>query len=66
MPHFVIECSESTLQLADPDQLMRSVYRAAESTGLFAVLSVTTFWSFVRELPREGQNWAPVRTVSPV
>ena len=30
----------------------------------YVVLSVTTFWSFVREFPREGLNWAPVRTVS--
>ncbi len=36
MPHFVIDCSESILDLADPDELMRSVYAAAESTGLFA------------------------------
>jgi 5-carboxymethyl-2-hydroxymuconate isomerase len=36
MPHFIIECSESVLSLADPDELMRSVYAAAESTGLFA------------------------------
>jgi 5-carboxymethyl-2-hydroxymuconate isomerase len=36
MPHFVIDCSESVLSLAAPDELMRSVYDAAESTGLFA------------------------------
>ena len=36
MPHFVIDCSESVLGLADPDELMRAVYAAAESTGLFA------------------------------
>ena len=36
MPHFIIDCSESILSLADPDRLMRSVYAAAESTGLFA------------------------------
>lgn len=36
MPHFIIDCSESVLSLADPDELMRSVYAAAESTGLFA------------------------------
>ena len=36
MPHFIIECSESILSLANPDELMRSVYAAAESTGLFA------------------------------
>jgi 5-carboxymethyl-2-hydroxymuconate isomerase len=36
MPHFIIDCSESILSLANPDELMRSVYAAAESTGLFA------------------------------
>lgn len=36
MPHFIIDCSESILDLADPDQLMRAVYKAAESTELFA------------------------------
>jgi len=28
------------------------------------LLRVTTFWSFVREFPRGGLNWAPVRPVS--
>ena len=36
MPHFIIDCSESILRLADPDELMQSVYAAAESTGFFA------------------------------
>lgn len=36
MPHFIIDCSESILSLANPDELMLSVYAAAESTGLFA------------------------------
>lgn len=36
MPHFIIHCSESILKLADPDELMRAVYAAAESTELFA------------------------------
>ena len=36
MPHFIIDCSESILSLANPDELMRSVYAAAEATGLFA------------------------------
>jgi len=36
MPHFVIECSESILSLTDPNVLMKDVYSAAESTGLFA------------------------------
>ena len=41
MPHFVIDCSESILRLADPDDLMRAVY-AAESTDLFARSVVRT------------------------
>ena len=40
MPHFVIDCSESILKLANPDELMRSVYATAESTGLFAINGV--------------------------
>ena len=36
MPHFIIDCSESILSLVDPNELMKSVYAAAESTGLFA------------------------------
>lgn len=36
MPHFIIDCSESVLSLANPDELMRAVYAAAESSGLFA------------------------------
>ena len=40
MPHFIIECSESILSLTDPDEMMRSVYTAAESTELFAASGV--------------------------
>ena len=29
------------------------------------MLTGTTFWSFMREFPRDVLNWAPVRTVSP-
>jgi 5-carboxymethyl-2-hydroxymuconate isomerase len=36
MPHFIIDCSESILSLANPDELMHAVFAAAESTGLFA------------------------------
>ena len=36
MPHFIIDCSESILSLTEPDELMRSIYAAAESSGLFA------------------------------
>jgi 5-carboxymethyl-2-hydroxymuconate isomerase len=34
MPHFIIDCSESILSLADPDELMQSVYAAAEKKAL--------------------------------
>ena len=40
MPHFIIDCSESILGLADTDELMQSVYAAAESTNLFATSGV--------------------------
>ena len=36
MPHFIIDCSESILSLTNPDELVQSVFAAAESTGLFA------------------------------
>jgi 5-carboxymethyl-2-hydroxymuconate isomerase len=36
MPHFIIDCSASILDLVDPNDLMQSVYDAAESTQLFA------------------------------
>ena len=36
MPHFILDCSESILELVDPQELLQSVYDAAESTKLFA------------------------------
>jgi 5-carboxymethyl-2-hydroxymuconate isomerase len=36
MPHFIIDCSENIIQLKTPDEIMQTVYDAAESTGLFA------------------------------
>lgn len=36
MPHFIIDCSESVLAFAEPQELMQTVYDAAESTTLFA------------------------------
>lgn len=36
MPHFIIDCSESVLTLAEPQKLLQTVYDAAESTTLFA------------------------------
>lgn len=37
MPHFIIECSESLLREHDPLNIITSVYRVAESSGLFAL-----------------------------
>ncbi|WP_080776824.1 5-carboxymethyl-2-hydroxymuconate Delta-isomerase [Chryseobacterium phocaeense] len=36
MPHFIIECSQDVLQQRSPDEIMDAVYKAADSTGLFA------------------------------
>ncbi|HEX8161157.1 MAG TPA: 5-carboxymethyl-2-hydroxymuconate Delta-isomerase [Pyrinomonadaceae bacterium] len=36
MPHFIIECSENIIRQKSPDEIMRAVYDAADSTGLFA------------------------------
>lgn len=36
MPHFVVDCSESILDLCDADELMGVVFSAAASTKLFA------------------------------
>lgn len=36
MPHFIIECSQDLLQEIIPDEIMDTVYKAADSTGLFA------------------------------
>lgn len=36
MPHFIIDCSQEILELKTPEALMRTVYEAADATGLFA------------------------------
>lgn len=36
MPHFVIECSQNVLDMQPAEVIMDTVYKAAESTGLFA------------------------------
>lgn len=36
MPHFIIDCSENIIQQKTPDEIMQTVYNAAETTGLFA------------------------------
>ena len=35
MPHFVIDCSENVIKIKSPEEIMRTVYDTAESTGLF-------------------------------
>ena len=35
MPHFIIDCSKSLLQVQSPENLMQAVHATAESTGLF-------------------------------
>lgn len=36
MPHFVIDCSESIIDLKSPQEIMQKVYDTAYSTELFA------------------------------
>ena len=36
MPHFVIDCSENSLNLKSPEEIMQAVYDTAESTDLFS------------------------------
>ncbi len=35
MPHFVIDCSESIIEMKSPEEILQKVYDTAESTGLF-------------------------------
>ncbi|MCK8522089.1 5-carboxymethyl-2-hydroxymuconate Delta-isomerase [Aquimarina sp. D1M17] len=36
MPHFILDCSERIIELKSPQEIIETVYNAAESTGLFA------------------------------
>ncbi|MEQ8927386.1 MAG: 5-carboxymethyl-2-hydroxymuconate Delta-isomerase [Fulvivirga sp.] len=36
MPHFIIDCSDNIIHIKSPEEIMESVYKTAESTGLFA------------------------------
>ena len=36
MPHFIIDCSENIIRQKAPDEIMQTVYDAADATGLFA------------------------------
>ena len=40
MPHFVIDCSPNVLKLQPADEILRAVYAAAESSGLFRVADI--------------------------
>lgn len=40
MPHFVIHCSESVTHMAAPQDIIDTVFEAAESSGLFAATGV--------------------------
>ena len=35
MPHFIIECNREIAEKIGPDELLRTVYHAADATGLF-------------------------------
>lgn len=35
MPHFIIDCSEHLIEEKSPEDIIKKVYDAAESTGLF-------------------------------
>jgi 5-carboxymethyl-2-hydroxymuconate isomerase len=35
MPYFVLDCSRGIDRYADPDEILKSVHDAADSTGLF-------------------------------
>ena len=37
MPHFVVDCSESVLEMIDPSELMPSIFDTSASTELFAL-----------------------------
>jgi len=36
MPHFIVDCSEDIIEINTPEEIMESIYEAAESTDLFA------------------------------
>lgn len=35
MPHFILDCTESVLQLQEPQKVIQEVFETAFSTGLF-------------------------------
>ncbi|MGE8433916.1 5-carboxymethyl-2-hydroxymuconate Delta-isomerase [Chryseobacterium joostei] len=37
MPHFIIDCSQDILLQNSPEEIMDTVYKIADSTGLFAI-----------------------------
>ncbi|GAA4270884.1 5-carboxymethyl-2-hydroxymuconate Delta-isomerase [Aquimarina gracilis] len=36
MPHFILDCSEHIIEIKSPVEIIQAVYKAAESTELFA------------------------------
>jgi len=48
MPHFIIDCSDNLQTKKTPDQIMKVVYVAAESTGLFAQNDIKVRLSFYK------------------
>ena len=36
MPHFIVDCSENTLELKDPKEILNEIFETAFSTGLFS------------------------------
>ncbi|RPG37972.1 MAG: 5-carboxymethyl-2-hydroxymuconate Delta-isomerase [Muricauda sp. TMED12] len=35
MPHFIIECNQEITEKINPEELLKTVYHAADATGLF-------------------------------
>lgn len=40
MPHFIIDCSENVVRLKSADEIMKEVFDAAFSTGLFTASEI--------------------------
>jgi 5-carboxymethyl-2-hydroxymuconate isomerase len=60
MPHFIIDCSPGILQQKSAGELMQTVYKAAESTGLFAPNDIKVrIRPYEQYLLGEGKNQLP-------
>jgi 5-carboxymethyl-2-hydroxymuconate isomerase len=40
MPHFIIDCSENVVRIKSADDIMKEVFDAASSTGLFTASEI--------------------------